>query len=99
MSNTATHIKDLRSKIEKLEKDFKRGVPPFQGFTIDLYYGGNKETDIERISIGTIASEKEIGQQFYDLVLLSLKNSLKFWEQSAAIELAELTTVLANKKD
>lgn len=94
MTNIVKQIRETKKKINKLEKDFKRGVPPYHGFNIDLCYGGNKEPDIEKISIGGIACEKETSKIFYDLVLNSLKLNLKFWENEAKKEIEELQKCL-----
>ena len=90
MKTTAQTIIEIKGKIKKLESDFKRGVPPYQGFTIDISYGGNNCPDIERVSIGSISDEKDVSDIFYNIVLTSLKNSLKFWENVAKREIEEL---------
>jgi len=94
MEDTATHIRHLKDKIYKLEKDFKRGVPPFMGFTIDVFYGGNEEVDIPRFEIGSIAHEEKTGEIFYNLILSSLKASLDHWKNIARIEIESLTKSL-----
>jgi len=97
MNNTVEKIKELRVKINKLETTYKRGIPPFEGFTIDLCFGGNRHTDIERIGIGSISDTETAGKDFYNLILNSLKNSLQYWEKQAESELKELSITLANK--
>ena len=94
MNTTIKIVKRLRTKISKLESDFKRGIPPYQGFTIDISYGGNTGLDIERVCIGSVSDEEGMGEIFYKMVLDSLKNSLKYWEDVAKNELADLTLLL-----
>lgn len=90
MTETATIIKNIKKKINKLKNDFKRGVPPYQGFTIDLYYGGNSSVDIERFEVGTISHDEGDGKLFYDFILKSLEQSLIYWEKVAKREIEEL---------
>ncbi|MFW6243356.1 MAG: hypothetical protein ACOC2W_04285 [bacterium] len=94
MSNVPDQIRKVKKQIAKLEKTFKGGVPKYYGFTIDLCYGGNKEPDIERISLGGVAGEEQDSKQFYDLVLKSLKLNLKFWENEAKRQIKELQECL-----
>lgn len=95
MNNYINKINRIKEQIDKLEKDFKRGVPLYHGFTLDVYYGGNTEIDLERICIGSISDDKNVSEIFYNLILNSLKNSLAFWKKSAEQELLELTTCLS----
>ena len=90
MTNTATQIKEIKRKISKLENDFKRGVAPYTGFTINVCYGGNKQVDIERFEVGTISNPEGDSKLFYDFILNSLRGSLKFWEDIAKREIEEL---------
>lgn len=90
MTKTAEHIKGIKNKIAKLEKDFKRGVPKYFGFTIDISYGGNRHHDIPRVEVGSIADEEQMSQMMYNIAIGSLKNSLKFWKETAEREIKEL---------
>jgi len=97
MNNTPTIIREIREKIKKLEAYSKGGLPPHQGFTIDLYYAGNTRVDVPRISIGSISDDIEVGQIFFNIMLGSLKNSLTFWEDVARKEIEELQNSLNSK--
>jgi hypothetical protein len=97
MNSTPTIIKDLKKKISKFERDFKRGVPPYQGFTIDISYGGNKENDIERVTIGSVYHVKEMGETFYNLVLDCMKQSLEQWKKTAQSEIQDLYKCLEDE--
>lgn len=92
--NTIDIIRETRKKIEKLEKDFKRGVPPYQGFTINIGYGGNKPEDIQRVCVGSISDDDNVSKIFYDMILNSLKKSLVYWEKVAEREIKELNECL-----
>lgn len=94
MNDYVKKIETIRSQIKKLENDFKRGMPPYQGFTIDICYGGNEEPDFKRVTIGSISDDEKVSEAFYKMVLTSLKNSLSFWEKSAERELIELQKCL-----
>jgi len=100
MNECVVQIKEHRRKIAKLEKDFAKRGPQSTvwGFMVDLFYGGNKEPDVERITIGSIADPEGTGQALYDMVLASLKNGLKFWEDAAKRDLAELQETLYKKE-
>ncbi len=94
MTDTAKQIREVKKKIAKLKNDFKRGVSPFFGFTIDISYGGNKHIDIERVCVGSVYNEENDSKKFYDFVLNSLENSLVFWEKTAKREIEELYDAL-----
>lgn len=87
---TVEIITNLKESIRKLKNDFKRGIPPYQGFTLDISYGGNKEPDIRRVSVGSISHPEGDGKIFYDLVLNSLILSLEYWKGVAKREIEEL---------
>lgn len=94
MNDYVKKINRIRSQIKKLESDFKRGIPPYLGFTIDISYGGNSENDLERIIIGSISDDEDISKKFYEMVLNSLNKSLSFWEKAGEQELIELQKCL-----
>ena len=54
MNSTVRHIKELKSKIEKLKNFQKRGI--VEGFTIDLSYGANKDININRVECGDVST-------------------------------------------
>jgi hypothetical protein len=94
MNDYVKNINIVRSQIKKLESDFKRGIPPYFGFTIDISYGGNSENDLERITIGSVSDDEDISKRFYEMVLNSLNKSLSFWEKAGEQELIELQKCL-----
>lgn len=102
MSNTATTvntvlmIQAIRRKIAKLEKDFAKGCEN-QAFTINISYEGNRETDVERVAIGSISDSPEASTLFLELVLTSLRNSLSFYEKQAAHEIETLQKALTGE--
>lgn len=95
MNESVAQIKAHRRKIAKLEKDFNYGKARFpSGFTIDIYYGGNREVDVERINIGSFCDPDGTAKTLYEMALKSLKNGLDFWIDAAKKDLAELHGVL-----
>lgn len=94
MVESVKHINLIKSKIDKLEKQFKRGIGDYAGFTLDVYYEGNREVDVSRVTIGGVANGEGTAKLFYNLVLENLKNSLKFWKGQAEKDLLELTLAL-----
>lgn len=96
-TNTPMRIYKLKEQIKELEKRYKRGVHPADCFTIDICYGGNKETALDRVVIGGVSHDDDTSVLFYNLVLKSLKQSLKFWEDTAKSEIKELYASLENK--
>lgn len=100
MRNVVEILNQLNSQIAKLEKNFRNGkVSPGASFTIDVYYGGNKEVDFHRISIGGISDEtQKANQLFHDLILGQLKFSRKFWVDVAEREVKQLNEILFETK-
>lgn len=94
MTNTATHITEIKAKIQKLEKAFSKGVPKGYSFTVTLFYGGNKEPDVNRSVIGSIYDDELAGQQLYDLIMRGLKAELKYWLEAAEREIKELNKAI-----
>lgn len=94
MNSTAQHITEIKAKIAKLEKAFPKGVPKGYSMTINLFYGGNKEIDINRVCIGGLYDEETAGNELINLMMRGLKADLKFWEKTAEQEIKELNTAL-----
>ena len=94
MNQTAQYIVSIKEKIQKLEKSYGKGVHKGTSFTVTLFYGGNKEADINRAVVGSIYDDENAGQQLYDLIMRGLKAELKFWEEVAEREIKELNTAL-----
>lgn len=94
MNTTANYIKEIKNKIQKLEKSYGKGVHKGTSFTVSLFYGGNKEVDLNRCIIGSMYDDENAGQQLYDLIMRGLKAELKFWEQQAEKEIKELNEAL-----
>jgi len=59
-------------------------------FTIDIYYGGNKEVAFPRICLGGIASEITVGDEFLKLLIKSTEDNISFWQKAVLRDLKEL---------
>lgn len=90
------NLTQVKKNIAKLEKQFKNGKVGYNGFTIDIFYGGNKQVDINRVSVGGVGSPEDTGQKLYDLTMECLKGNLKFWEDAAKRDIQELYKALEN---
>lgn len=92
--NSANNLIKYKKILKQLNKTFPKGQTNWMGFTIDVSYGGNKTPDIERLSLGGVASEKELGDQFLKLLLRSTKNNIVFWEKAVQKDIKDLQRAL-----
>ena len=94
MIESAKQLTKYKNILKKLKKSFPKGKTNWQGFTIDISYGGNKDIDIKRVCLGGIASEKELGDEFLNLLIKSTEDNITFWQKSVVRDLQELENSL-----
>lgn len=91
MVNSAEQLKKAKNQLAKLKKDFPKGFPKFQGFTIQLQYGGNKHVDIADICLGSISTKNEnFHKEFYQSIISEIEGSIEFWEKAVQKDIEEL---------
>lgn len=90
MINSAEQLKKYKTILATLKKRYPKEKTNWEGFTIDISYGGNKEPDIKRVCIGSIASEKEVGDEFLKLLIKTTEDQIDFWQKSVLRDIKEL---------
>jgi hypothetical protein len=94
MTNSSEQLKKYKDIKNKLQKSFPKGNTNWLGFTIDICYGGNKEADIKRVSLGGVASEQNLGDDFLKLIMQSTEDQIDFWQKAVLQDIAELEKAL-----
>jgi len=94
MINSAEQLEKYKAVKAKLEKVFPKGKTNWQGFTLDIYFGGNKETDLKRVSLGGVSSDEKLGDEFLKILIQSTNDQIDFWQKSVIRDIQELEKAL-----
>tara|TARA_R110000822_G_scaffold36734_3_gene103191 strand:+ start:687 stop:974 length:288 start_codon:yes stop_codon:yes gene_type:complete len=89
MVNTGEQLKKYKAIRDKLKKTFPKGAG-YTGFTIDICYGGNKEPDIKRVSLGGASSDPKINQEFLTIVTQAVEDNIDFWQKAVRRDIKQL---------
>ena len=89
MVNTGEQLKKYKAIRDKLKKTFPKGAG-YTGFTIDICYGGNKEPDIKRVSLGGVSSDPKINQEFLTIVTQAVEDNIDFWQKAVRRDIKQL---------
>lgn len=93
MVNSAEQLVKYKKILAKLQKDFPK-KSTYKSFTINVFYGGNKEVDIQRVTIGGASNDLSMGNDFYNLLVQSVQDNISFWEGCVKRDLKELEDAL-----
>lgn len=89
MITSAEQLSKYKAIKEKLKKSFPKGAG-YTGFTVNIFYGGNKEVDISRVSVGGVASEQGRSDEFLTLINKSVDDNIDFWQKCVIRDIKEL---------
>lgn len=90
MIESAKQLRKYKEILKKLKKTFPKGTTNWQGFTLDISYGGNKEADIKRLSLGGVASGNTLGDDFLKMIIQSTEDNITFWQKAVLRDIKEL---------
>ena len=90
MVNTATQLKKYKDLKAKINKDFKGKGAGYMGFTIDICYGGNKEVDLKRVSLGGIACKDGMSNDFLSMIREAIDGNIDFWQKQVLRDIQTL---------
>lgn len=90
MINSAQQLKKYKAILAKLNKRYPKGKTNWEGFTIDISYGGNKEANISRVCLGGVASDAKVGDEFLGILIKSTEDQIDFWQKAVIQDMREL---------
>lgn len=93
--NTAGQLLKAKKNLAVLKKSYPKGFPKFQGFTLQLHYGGNKVADITDIEVCGVATKDENNSKvFYDLLVSEMEGNVDFWTKAVERDIQTLKDAL-----
>ena len=96
MINSSQQLIKYKKALKDLNKLFPKDETSYCGFTIDVSLGGNKKIDFNRLSVGGVSSDKNVGDDFLKLMKQSIEDNIKFWEANVKREIKEMQKALDN---
>jgi hypothetical protein len=91
MVNSAEKLMKYKKALRELKEVYPKGAV-LSGFTIDISFGRDKRH--EKLSIESVATSREAGTELLNIVILSLKYNIDFWEKAVIRDIKELQNAL-----